>query len=109
MDGLCLKDRHLTPIDEIGMCPDDSPKEMSIPIPKLKPFEKKDMGRWVVVQPNGLLSYYDEQTRTIIAKDMTPEDLAGFRSSIYRMPYDETLEDTRRQMQFRPIRWEDIK
>lgn len=69
---------------------------------------KPDIGHWVVKQPDGLFCYYDEKSGRIEMKDMTLEDIILYREKTWRMPYDYARRDTLSQVEFQPVRWEDI-
>ena len=68
-------------------------------------YMKRDVGRWVVRQPDGLLAYYDEQTGETIKKDLTLDEMVRYRSEITGVPEHDIRKDTLNQLEFLPFRF----
>ena len=93
--------------DEVDICFDDhclTKTEQTKPM-----YYKRDIGRWVVVQPDGKLCYYDETTGETIMRDADTEDIVLRRMKDTGLPYGELMRDTLAQIEHRPFRWEDVK
>lgn len=72
-------------------------------------YFKKDTGKWVVKQPNGLLCYYDAEEGKVILMDQTRDQIIDYRCRTCGIPVSEIARDTDGQLEFQPFRWEDVK
>lgn len=83
-------------------------KVSDILCPQCNTYQKPDIGKWVVRQPDGNYCYYDEITGVILKKDMTAHEVSLYREKEYHIPYNDALKDTLLQIEHSPVRWEDI-
>ncbi len=107
LDGeRCVADAMKRDVNDIPDCPlyattdkaqSETPKK-----------DKPDIGHWVVRQPDGLFCYYDEDTGTIKKRDMTLDEVILYREITYVMSHQHAEDDTRLQVEYQPVRWEDI-
>lgn len=75
-----------------------------IPISRDKP----DVGKWVVIQPDGLFCYYDEISGQIEQGGMSLDEVIRYRETHCSMSHARAEQDTLAQIKYQPFKWESI-